>query len=266
LSLDLFKKSSVEVAPGIFSFGSFSARSLFIVTNAGVIVTDPVSSENASDMRQAISKVSNLPVKFVIYSHQHWDHVLGGKIFKDEGATFISHENCIKHFLRNPNKELIMPDKTISNDQEIKLGDKILQLKYLGPNHGDCMLIMQVKGTDILYLNDLVTPYSVGLGFMPDYDPIEWIRTLKELEDKSDWSSFIGGHGIAIAPREALSQRRRFLESLTLAVKKAIDSGYRLEELYDKIELDKEFHEMRGYNLQIRRASERIYHYFTMGW
>ena len=101
---------------------------------------------------------------------------------------------------------------------------------------------------------------------MPDYDPIEWIRTLKELENRSDWSRFIGGHGIPIAPRDALSQRRRFLESLTLNVKEAIESGYRLEELYDKIKLDEEFREMRGYDLQIRRASERIYHYFTMGW
>ena len=137
---------------------------------------------------------------------------------------------------------------------------------YFGKNHGDCTLVMQVKGSDILYVNDLVTPYSIGLGFMPDYDPVEWIRTLKELEAKNNWSRMIGAHGIPIAPKEALSQRRRFLESLMNKVKIEMESGYKREQLFERIELEEEFKNMRGYDLHIKRAAERIYHYYTMGW
>lgn len=265
-SLDLFTKTTTEVAPGVYSYGAFSARSLFVVTSDGVITTDPVSTKNAADMRAAIAEVTNQPVKYVIYSHQHWDHVLGGQIFKDEGATFVSHANCIPHFVRHPNDELVMPDKTVTSDSEITLGDKTLNLMYFGPNHGDCMLVMQVEGTDVLYINDLVTPYSVGLGFMPDYDPGEWVRTLRELEAMDGWAEFVGGHGIPVAPKEALTQRRRYMDALMTAVQEGIAEGKRLEELYDTIELAQEFQEMRGYKTHIRRGAERIYHYFTMGW
>ena len=264
--LDLFTKTTTEVAPGVYSYGAFSARSLFVVTSDGVITTDPVSKKNAMDMRAAIAEVTDQPVKYVIYSHQHWDHVLGGQIFKDEGATFISHDKCIPHFIRHPNEDLVMPDQTVTGDHNLTLGDKTLKLMYFGYNHGDCMLVMHVDGTDVLYINDLVTPYSVGLGFMPDYDPGEWVRTLHELEARDDWTEFVGGHGIPVAPKEAMVQRRRYMEALMEAVQEGIANGQRLEELYDNIELPKEFREMRGYDTHIRRAAERIYHYLTMGW
>jgi glyoxylase-like metal-dependent hydrolase (beta-lactamase superfamily II) len=265
-SIDFFKKTATEVAPGVYSYGAFTARSLFVVTDDGVITTDPVSARNAADMRAAIAEVTDQPVKYVIYSHQHWDHLLGGQIFKDEGATFISHEKCIPHFTRHPNEELVMPDQTVNGDHNLTLGDKTLKLMYFGHNHGDCMLVMQVEGTDVLYINDLVTPYSVGLGFMPDYDPGEWVRTLHELEARDDWTQFIGGHGVPVAPKEAMVQRRRYMEALMAAVLDGIENGKRLEEIYDTIELAEEFQQMRGYDTEIRRGVERIYHFYTMGW
>jgi glyoxylase-like metal-dependent hydrolase (beta-lactamase superfamily II) len=170
--LDIFSKDTTELAPGVYTFGAFSARSLFVVTSEGVITTDPVNPKNAADMRAAIAEVTDQPVKYVIYSHQHWDHVLGGQIFKDEGATFLSHAKCIPHFMRHPNDDLVLPDTTVTGDSELTLGNKTLKLMYFGPNHGDCMLVMQVDGTDVLYINDLVTPYSVGLGFMPDMEAL----------------------------------------------------------------------------------------------
>ena len=265
-ALDLYKKDITEVSPGIYSYGSFSARSMIIISDEGIIVTDPVSPQHAQEMQNTLKEITHLPVKYVVYSHQHWDHVLGAQIFKDDGATIISHNKCLKYFKQHPHKDLVIPDKTILKDSSIQLGNKTLELMYFGKNHGDCTLVMQVKGSDILYVNDLVTPYSIGLGFMPDYDPVEWIRTLKELEAKNNWSRMIGAHGIPIAPKEALSQRRRFLESLMNKVKIEMESGFKREQLFERIELEEEFKNMRGYDLHIKRAAERIYHYYTMGW
>ena len=264
--VDLSTKSTVEVAPGVFSYGAFSARSVFVVTPEGVIVTDPVSVENARDMREAISEVTDQPVRYVIYSHQHWDHAVGAGIFQEEGAEIISHRNCLAHFERHPHPELITPDRTIKDSSVITLGGRTLRLLYLGPNHGDCMLIMQVEGTDVLYVNDLVTPHSVGLGFMPDYDPVEWVRTLRELEAMEGWTDFVGGHGIPVAPKSALTQRRRYMEALMQAVRDGMASGIRFDALYRSIELPEEFHAMRGYERHLERAAERIYHFYTMGW
>jgi len=138
-------------------------------------------------------------VKYLVYSHQHWDHVRGGKIFKDEGATIISHEKCVAHFNNNPNADIVMPDKTVKGGETVSVKGKNLKLMYFGRNHGDCMLVMQLDGTDVLYVNDLVTPYSLGLGFMPDYDPKEWARTLGEIEARTDWQRVVGGMAFPLA-------------------------------------------------------------------
>ena len=265
-SLDIYKKDMTKVSDGIYSFGSFSARSFIVISNTGIIITDPVDPINAQEMLKAIRKISDLPVRYVVYSHQHWDHVLGGKVFKDLGAEILSHSKCLKHFHHHKHDDLILPDRTINENTSLTIGNKTLNLMYFGKNHGDCTLVMQVDGDDVLYVNDLVTPYSVGLGFMPDYDPIEWIRTLKELEERDNWSRMMGAHGTPIAPKEALVQRRRFLESLMTKVKKEMDAGYRREELYARIQLEEEFQNMRGYDLHIKRAAERIFHFYTMGW
>jgi glyoxylase-like metal-dependent hydrolase (beta-lactamase superfamily II) len=258
-------RTTTELAPGLYTFGNFSARSIFVVGDDGVIATDPVSTDFAKDMRAAIAKITDKPVKYVVYSHQHWDHISGGKIFKDEGAVFISHRNCVAHFKNNPKNDVIMPDKVVHGGETISVKGQSLKLMYYGRNHGDCMLVMNVPGTDVLYVNDLVTPYSLGLGFMPDYDPKEWLRTLKELEARTDWQRLVGGHGAPTGNRDAMAIRRAFLEQLMAAVKIEMDKGRSVEEIGATIDLP-DFKDVRGYKEQIARAAERIYHYYEMGW
>ncbi|MCB2106624.1 MAG: MBL fold metallo-hydrolase [Rhodobacteraceae bacterium] len=256
---------TTELAPGLYTFGNFGRRSIFVVTGDGVIATDPVSADFAAAMRAAISKITPAPVKYVIYSHQHWDHVSGGQIFKDEGATFISHEKCLAHFDRHPNPAIVRPDRTVAGGETIELGGRALKLMYFGPNHGDCMLVMQLDGTDVLYVNDLVTPYSLGLGMMPDYDPAEWLHTLRELEARPDWQRIVGGHGVPFGKRDAVTQRRHFIEQLMAAVKTEFDNGLNVEQMTAKIVLP-EFKDVRGYDQQIGRAIERAYRFYEMGW
>ena len=62
-------------------------------------------------------------MKYVIYTHNHYDHTLGGKIFKDAGAKFVSQENCIDEFRRHPNPALVMPDETYKDKRDLTLGD-----------------------------------------------------------------------------------------------------------------------------------------------
>jgi len=263
---DPFADSTTLLGNGAYVFGNFSARSMIWVGEDGVIVSDPTSTRHARALRDAVAALTDQPIRYVIYSHQHWDHSLGGQIFKDDGAVFVSHQACIKHWQRHPHDELVMPDVTVETGGRISVAGQTIQLRYHGPNHGDCMLVMQADGSDVLYVSDLVTPFSLGLGFMPDYDPVEWIRTLKELEADAGWQRMVGAHGSAPAPREALAQRRRYLEALMVAVRKGMDEGKRLDDLYGSVELPEEFQSLRGYDTQLARAAERIYYYYLMGW
>ena len=83
---------TVEIAENLYGFRFGPYRSLFMVTPEGVIATDPQSPEAAVEYRRAIAALTDLPVKYVVYSHAHWDHARGGQIFKDEGARFVAHE------------------------------------------------------------------------------------------------------------------------------------------------------------------------------
>ena len=101
-----------QLADDLYAFRYGPYRSLFMVTSEGVIATDPISPEAAVEYRAAIASVTNLPVKFVVYSHAHWDHARGGQIFKDEGATFVAQERCVQNIAESPNPDIIPPDIT----------------------------------------------------------------------------------------------------------------------------------------------------------
>ena len=81
---------TTRIADGVYSFRFFFHNNIFIVTDRGVIATDPISARGAQTMMDEIKKVTDQLVKYVVYSHEHWDHISGGQVFKDAGARFIN--------------------------------------------------------------------------------------------------------------------------------------------------------------------------------
>ncbi len=256
--------STTKLADGVYAFRNTGTRSIFMVTDDGVIATDPVSEIHAKLMRDAIAEVTDQPVTHVVYSHEHWDHVQGGQIFKDEGATFIAHENCAKHFYDLPNPNIVMPDVTFADDYTLEVGGRSLELMYFGPNHGDCMVVMQPDAGDYLFIVDLVTPGGAPLGFMPDYSPHHWVRTLKEIE-ALDYKAIIGGHGALLSHPSAVTERRQYLEALMEATQTAMVSGDNPFELHKEIRVP-EFDYLRGYEGRIEDNARRMLMYYGIGW
>ncbi len=82
---------TTKIAEGVYSFRFFFHRNFFIVTDDGVIATDPLNPKAAGILMQEIKKITDKPVKYLVYSHSHWDHILGGRILQKEGAGVISH-------------------------------------------------------------------------------------------------------------------------------------------------------------------------------
>jgi len=147
-----------DLGEGVFLYRSGDQRSLFMVTGDGVIVTDPINAEVAKTYRQAISTVTDEPVKYVVYSHYHWDRVAGAGIFKDEGAEIIAQEQCIERFKANPNDAVVMPDSSFSDHHEVSLGGKSLELYYFGPSHGDCLTVFLARPANLVQIVELVNP------------------------------------------------------------------------------------------------------------
>jgi glyoxylase-like metal-dependent hydrolase (beta-lactamase superfamily II) len=257
-----------ELGAGYYTFRYTGTRNIFLVTSRGVIVTDPIEPAAASMMREQIRRITNQPVKYVVYSHEHWDHVMGGRIFKDEGATFISHRNCVAHWRDLPNPQIVMPDITIDrNLYRLRLGNRTLELRYLGLNHGDCLLIMKPAHVNIPYIVDLASAGGMPLPMMPDYSLHNWVRSLRELESW-DFSQYVGGHGVPLADKSRLSERREYLEALMLETKRELDAGTATDVIPELVaeRLRNRFQHLRGFNAIVRENVRRTITYYGMGW
>ena len=83
----------VDGTEGVYIFRNGNHQAMFIVTRDGVIATDPVAYGRPTGGQQyvdEIKKVTDKPIKYLIYSHHHYDHIAGGKAFKDAGATILA--------------------------------------------------------------------------------------------------------------------------------------------------------------------------------
>ncbi|HEX4274361.1 MAG TPA: MBL fold metallo-hydrolase [Bryobacteraceae bacterium] len=75
--------------------------SVFMVTPDGIILVEPIGTEFATWLKGELNTRFHVPVKYVIYSHSHWDHASGGAVYADT-ARFIGHENMLKNIALPP--------------------------------------------------------------------------------------------------------------------------------------------------------------------
>jgi glyoxylase-like metal-dependent hydrolase (beta-lactamase superfamily II) len=93
----LYQTTKVEGTDGVYVFRYGGHQAMFVVTKDGVIATDPISygrPEAAVTYIEEIKKISDQPIRYLIYSHHHYDHIAGGKPFKDAGAKIIAHKRA----------------------------------------------------------------------------------------------------------------------------------------------------------------------------
>src|SRR4249920_96182 len=109
----LFATTKVEGTDNVYVFRYQNHQSMFVVTPAGVIATDPISygrPQAAVTYVAEIKKVTDKPIKYLIYSHHHYDHAAGGKPFKDAGATIVAHKRAKDRILAQKDPEMVPPD------------------------------------------------------------------------------------------------------------------------------------------------------------
>jgi glyoxylase-like metal-dependent hydrolase (beta-lactamase superfamily II) len=103
-------------------------------------VTDPINAEVATWLKGELKERFNKPVKYLIYSHHHEDHISGGEVFADT-ATVIAHEKAVPAIIADK-VPTALPDITFSDQMIVKLGGKSVELTYIGVCHTDNSIVM----------------------------------------------------------------------------------------------------------------------------
>lgn len=276
-----------QLAGDLYAFRYGPYRSLFMVTDEGVIATDPISPEAASQYRAAIASVTEQPVKYVVYSHAHWDHARGGQIFKDEGATFIAQERCVQNFAESPDADIVPPDITFAETYSVKLGGRSLDLFYFGPSHGTCLIVMIPRPHKMIFTVDLVTPRPAGGGYLPwdpqvadfqFYNAVENLRQVEALVEREGIDTVIGAHLVPLpqgkgqfapapttGPVIQITERREFWEGLMQAVKAEMDRGTESYLVSNRLDLSP-WENIRGFNKRkFKQLVDRIAAYYSIG-
>jgi glyoxylase-like metal-dependent hydrolase (beta-lactamase superfamily II) len=266
--------TKVEGTDNVYVFRYGGHQSMFVVTSQGVIATDPISYlRPAKPYIDAIKAVTDKPIKYVIYSHHHYDHIAGGQPFKDLGATFIAHRRAKERFLKLKEQnallaDVVMPDQVVDDKTTIELGDTTLELIYVGRNHSDNSLVMRLPKEKIVFVVDFAPIESVQFRNIPDNaSPLEYISSLKKLA-ALDWDRMIPGHPYAggrLGTKKDVEDDIAYMEDLSAEVKKAADAGKCFDTAMKEVKLPK-YEKWANYEASLPANVERFCYWWGRGY
>jgi len=238
-----------ETAPGVYvHFGAqeeISAQNLGDIANIGFIVgEDSVavidtggSLAVGTNLYKKLREITNLPVKYIVHTHIHPDHIFGVKAFDQEDARIVGHERLANAVVQRGDyyaqrlldiigdaaqgSETILPDLTVNDSLEMDLGNRIVTVSAFPTAHTDNDLIVFDQKTETLWTGDLLfierTPSLDG-------SIIGWLNAMEELE-KFSAKYVIPGHGPASDEWPgALEAQQHYLQIVADGTREAIQS------------------------------------------
>ena len=274
-----------EVAPGVWlvqgvsALGSpanrnFISNAAFVVTPAGVVVIDALGSPAlAQELVQAIGRVTPQPIRHVVVTHYHADHIYGLQAFQAPGVTITAHgggraylhSDTARLRLQASREELapwidehtrlVPADRWIDGPTRFALGGVNFVLQPVGPAHTPEDLVVFLPGSRILFAGDIV--FRGRVPFVGQADSGRWIEALDRLIE-FDARLIVPGHGPVSASAQAdLKLTRDYLVHLRQAMGEAARNLEPFEEAYAKADWSRFEH------LPLFKAANRINAYNT---
>ena len=279
------KVEPTEVAPGVWmvqgvsAMGSsanrnFISNAAFVVTPEGVVVVDALGSPPlAEELIQAIRRVTPQPVRQVIVTHYHADHVYGLQAFKAIGATITAHRGGQAYLhsetarLRleasrdelapwiDEKTHLVPADRWIDAPTRFTLGGVDFVLQPAGPAHTPEDLVVFLPQSRVLIAGDIV--FRGRIPFVGQADSGRWLEALDRLIG-FDASLIVPGHGPVSTDAQAdLRLTRDYLQYLRKAMGESARNLEPFEEAYARADWSRFEH------LPLFRAANRINAYNT---
>jgi len=265
-----FATTKVDGTENVYIFRFGGHQSMFIVTPAGVIATDPIGLRRpaAKTYIEEIEKITKAPIRYVIYSHSHFDHIAGGKPFKDKGATFVAHTNAKARIQEVKDPDVVVPDQVVTGaKRNITLGGTTLELNYVGKNHSNSTLVMRLPKEKIIFTVDWIPLNGVQFRGMADNYLPDMEEGLKKVI-AMDWETLIPAHpgpsGKQTGTKDNARDELAYLQDLSGAVKKAVSEGKSYADAQKEIKLPK-YEAWPNYGPFLPMNIERYYDFWNRG-
>lgn len=217
---------------------------LVLITTEGAIVIDPALTCTATWLRDEIKARFKVPVRYVIYTHAHFDHIAGGQLFQNDGATVVAHKNAVEPIV-GEKLPTALPDRVFDKEMTIKLGGETVRLFRIAPSHSNSMILVYfprhkaLQCTDICQSNTF--PYNDFLDFYYD----GWIETLDWILAQ-DVEIIDVGH-YSPANKENVRQLREYMVDLHDQVLNLVRQGQHWDQLYRNVKFRDEHRQWFGY-------------------
>lgn len=263
-----------EAALGSPANRNFISNAGFVVTPAGVVVIDALGSPALGDaLIASIRRITPQPIRWVIVTHYHADHVYGLQAFKAVGAEIIAQRRGLEYLnsdtarLRlvasreelapwvDAQTRLVPADRWLDADTVLELGGERFHIHHVGPAHTAEDLVIHAERAGVMFAGDLV--FRGRIPFVGGADSRQWIASLGRL---IDWRprTVVPGHGpVSTEPLADLALTRDYLTYLRQTMAEAAEQLEPFEEAYAKADWSRFEH------LPLFRAANRMNAYNT---
>lgn len=257
----------------------FMSNAGFVLTPQGVVVFDTLATPAlAESMLAAIRRITDLPVRHVILSHYHADHIYGAQVFKaagaqiwarSEGRQYLASDLARERLAQrrselspwvDENTQLVAADHWLDfpDDQPLgfELGGRRFELLDGGDSHTPGDLMLRVPDQGVLFAGDLF--FTGRLPFVVDGNTREWLGALERM-DRSRAGVVIPGHGpVSRQVASDLRLTREYLEFLRARMRTAVDQMQTFDEAYASIDWSR-FADQPTFEQANRRNAYSVY-------
>jgi len=203
-----------------------------VKTDSGMVVFDSFISTKAAEIGKDLihQYFPGIPIKYLIITHHHADHLAGSSIFKN--AFTIAYKNLIKH-------TDVQINLFLASDTLLDIGGKSFEFLYFGNAHTNSDIVILNKTDKLLVMGDLLC-YEKCYVLGQESDVQIWINLLDILlKRKSEYQFVIPGHGSIVEDYTSLIEQHDYLLDLYDVVRNAKDKNWSIDEILHSKQLEK---------------------------
>jgi glyoxylase-like metal-dependent hydrolase (beta-lactamase superfamily II) len=229
-----------ELKPNLYMVAGAGANTLVRVTSEGVIVVDTklAGDETYKRLMEEIASVSKLPVKYVLNTHHHPDHVGNNQKFIDAGAQVVGLDALKTHMTTDPRTKDIPgpPTVTFAKDYTLRFGGAVVEAHAFGRGHTGDDTMVYFPDAKVVMVSDQITNATPIVDFANGGSAVEWTRILDGVL-KLDFEMAIPGRGDPKTRDEVQAFRKNFATLIGRA-REAITAGASKDQLATHVKTD----------------------------